>query len=543
MGICGSMISSEIKIDKENDIDKIIILSTLYMKDKVTKEQIKPFLSNLLYYEILTEKCDFVKSRRFNKWLEMSSLLKVFSFPNDITTIMNSFPKNKEKDKNVIKYDIFYKKGTKEISYAETGLRNYINKNRTKFESRMLKSPPIVFRWCSWIIQANIEVNRAYIFYEKITNVKIKKKTHMKILKITDDVIKEKCDKSNLIKSCLFRLLKAVIILDPDIFFLKEISYILTYLIVISNFDEVNIFYMIISLLNFGPNNKYGLRGFYIKQKPLAEICIKIFKKNFEEFFPELNEHLSIINFEINSYIENLIKICYINFLPHILVLRIWDFFLVKGISFLINFGLSLIENFYEDLINLSCRQEILNFFKKLNPDKYNTYPEIIYNIEDIIFNADKKYKTTNEEIYKELKVIYPNYNLDYEYDYKNINETSVKLYNDKESKDSINERLSTIDRFASIESLSSIHDNANNNNECYYRLDSLIKKGYNLQENNNENIELSISQKNIFVENNLSLENSCDEIEDENNHYLHEHIRDLINKQEDTNVNSNNIN
>ena len=541
MGICGSMITSEKNIDKENDIDKIIIILNAFMKDKLTKDQIKPFLSNLLYYQILLEKNDIVKSRHFFKWIEMSSILKSFSSPNDITLITNSIKKFQEKNeevKNDIKYDIFYKKGTKEISFTELGLKQFYSKNKTKFESRMLKSPPAAFRWCAWMIQANVQSPRTLIFYEKIVDTKIKKKTHIEILNIIEDTIKEKCEKSNLIKSCLFRLLKSIIILDKDIYYLKEISYILTYLIIISNFDEVNIFYMIISLLSSSENNKYGLRGLYLKENPFAECCIKIFEKNFENFFPELKDHFDLIKFDYNSYFLNLIKICYINFFSNILILRVWDYFLVKGISFLINLSFSIIENFYEDLMNLSCVQEVDNFLKKLNPDKYSSYPEIIFDIEEIISNADNKYKITNEDIYNELKIVNPDYKFEFEYDLKNISEQKDKLLTDKDSKESIDEILSTVDRFASIKSISTIKDN-----DCYYRLDSLIKNGYSLQENNNENIELSISQKNVFGKTNLSLEeNSCDEleIEDENNFYLHEHIQDLKSKQEDSNFNTN---
>ncbi len=540
MGICGSMITSEKNIDNENDIDKIILILNAFMKDKLTKDQIKPFLPNLLYYQILSEKNDLVKSRRFFKWIEMSSILKTFSFYNDITTITNSLKKFQEKDeeKNDIKYDIFFKKGTKEISYTEQGLKQFYSKNKTKFESRMLKSPPSAFRWCAWIIRTCAQSQRTILFYEKIINMKIKKKTHIEILNVIEDTIKEKCEKSNLIKSCLFRLLKSIIILDKEIYYLKEISYVLTYLIVISNFDEVNIFYMIISLLSFGGNNKYGLRGLYLKEKPLGQCCIKIFEKNFNIFFPELKEHFDLIKFDYNSYFLNLIQICYINLFSNILILRIWDYFLIKGISFLINLSFSIIENFYEDLMNLSCVQDVHDFMKKLNPDKYSSYQEIIFDIEEIISNADKKYKITNEEIYNELKLEYPNFKLEFEYELKNISEQNDKLLTDKDSKGSIEEILSTVDRFASIRSISTIKDN-----DCYYRLDSLIKKGFNLQENNNENIELSISQKNGFGEVNLSFEeNSCDdiEVEDENNSYLHEHIKDLKSKQEDSNLNTN---
>jgi hypothetical protein len=540
MGICGSMITSEKNIDNENDIDKIILILNAFMKDKLTKDQIKPFLSNLLYYQTLSEKNDLVKSRRFFKWIEMSSILKTFSYYNDITTITNSLKKFQEKDeeKNDIKYDIFFKKGTKEISYTEQGLKQFYSKNKAKFESRMLKSPPSAFRWCAWIIRTCAQSQRTIIFYEKIINMKIKKKTHIEILNVIEDTIKEKCEKSNLIKSCLFRLLKSIIILAPDIYYLKEISYILTFLIVISNFDEVNIFYLITSLLSFDENNKYCLRGFYTKEKPLAKICIKIFEKNFEDLFPDLKEHFKLINFEYNTFIDSWIRICFVNIFPNILVLRIWDYFLVNGISFFISLSLSIMENFYEDLMNLSSKQEILNFINGLNPDKYSLYPKIIFNIEEIIYNAEKNFKITNEEIFSELKNDYPNYDIEFKYKFENFNEQNIKSSHDNESKDSIDERLSTIDRFGSIHSLSS-----SNNNNCYTHLNSLIKKGFSdLEENLNENIELSISQKNRFGETNFSFENSFEEIEDESNYHLHEHIKDLINKQEDANLNSNYI-
>ena len=532
MGICGSMIILEKNIDTENTLDKIILLLNFFIKDKLKKDQIKPFLSNLFYYQILSEKSDFVKIRRFSKWIEMCSIMKTFPFSNDINSIINSLQKEKNTkndEKNYIKYDIFYKKGMKEISYTETGLRNYYIKNKTKFESRILKSPPGIFRFCSWLVLSEVELNREYSLYEKIITIKIKKKLHVEIIGVVEEIIKEKCEKSNLIKSCLFRLLKAIIILNPDFLYLKEISYILSFLIVISDFDEINIFYMIISLLS-----KKHLHGFFIKEKPLLNICIKLFEKNFEINFPELKLHFNEINFDFNSYIINWIHIFYINTFPIIYVLRIWDYFLVKGISFLVNFALSFIENFYEDLINIRNSKEFFNFIKKLNPDKYSLYPEIEFNIENIIINANKKYKITNEDIFNELKIEYPNYKLEFNYNIKNINEQTVVINDNYSISDEI---LSTIDRYGSIHSLSTV--NNNDINICYYNLNNFIKKGnINLQENINDNIELSISQKNMY--DNISENEFDDDIEDENNFYLHQHIKDLINKQEYYSLNSN---
>ena len=537
MGICGSIILSEKNMKKENDIDKIILIMNSFIKDRLSTEKIKPFLSDLLYYQIILEKSDFVKSNRFIKWLQMSSILKTFPFYNDINLIMNSFErkeeiKNEKEKNNYIKYDIFYKKGMKEISNTEIGLRNYFIKRKSKFESRMLKSPPSVFRWCSWLILSKTNINREYIYYEKIIEMKINKKSYIEIVNITEDIIKEKCNNSNLIKSCLFRLIKSIIVIDPDIFYLKEIAYILTFLIIVSNFDEINIFYMMISLLSGNEDKKFGLKGFFIKGKPLLNISYKIFEKNFKNLFSELNEHLIQSHIEIKSIIENWIQICYINIFSIINIVRIWDFFLLKGISFLINLCLSLIENFYEDLMNLKSEQDLLIFLKKLNSDKYNINSEIDFNIEEILSIANKKYKFSNEEIYNELIMSYPDYKYEFEYNYKNINEINIKILNNKES---INEKLSTINIYYS--------SNNNLNNNCYSRLNSLINNGYiNLEENNNDNIELSISQKNIFGEDNCLSENSFEDIEDENNYNLHEHMKDLKSKQEYLNLNKNYI-
>ena len=534
MGICGSTILSEENIKNENDIDKIILIINSYIKNKLSNEKIKTFLSDLLYYQIVLEKSDFVKSNRFTKWLEMSSLLKMLPLSNDINSIMNSLNKKKvientNEKNNYLKYNIFFKKGMKEISYTEIGLRNYYIKNKLKFESRMIKSPPSIFRWCSWLVLSKTDINRAYSYYEKILEIKINKKRHIQIVNIINDIIKEKCTKLDLIKSCLFRLLKSIIILEPDIFFLKEIAYILTFLIIVSNFDEINIFYMMISLFSGNESKKFGLKGFFIKEKPLLNICFKIFEKNFQNFFPELDEHLNQHNIKINSSIENWLQICYINVFSIIYIVRIWDYFLLKGISFLINLGLSLVENFYEDLMNLNNEQDLMIFFKKLNPDKFNMNSEIEFNIEEILSNAIKKYKITNEEIYQELTKTYPEYKYEFEYDYKNISEQETKILNNEESDE---ERLSTVDRCGSPKNI---------NNNCLYHLDSLINKGYpDLEENNNDDIELSISQKNVFGENNCLTEDSFEDIEDENNFNLHEHMKDLKSKQEYLNLNKN---
>ena len=97
-------------------------------------------------------------------------MLKTLHYYNDIAPIINLLKKKKEEKKakeenNYIKYDIFFKKGIKEISYTEIGLKNFFIKNKTKFESRLLKSPPGVFRWGAWLIEGRAQLQEKNFFF------------------------------------------------------------------------------------------------------------------------------------------------------------------------------------------------------------------------------------------------------------------------------------------------------------------------------------------------------------------------------------------
>ena len=70
-------------------------------------------------------------------------------------------------------------------------------------------------------------------------------------------------------------------------------------------------------------------------------------------------------------------------FLNHIL-LRVWDYFFIFGLGFLISLGLSITEFLYDDLINIDEPEEIENFVKFLNPSNI-----ISIRLRDKIINYD----------------------------------------------------------------------------------------------------------------------------------------------------------
>lgn len=552
MGVCCSVIESTRNIDIESELDKIIIISHSYMKNKITENQIEPIFSRLLYNQLIEEKSDIIKSRHFFKWISMSIDNKQITFSIDINDIINSIKKRKDEENNNNITD----KGNEDnnkislknlgFSFVENGLRNYYIKNKITFENRILKSPPGVFRWISWEILSNLPESKDIQYYEKLISIKISNRKNNEINLEIKDTIDEKCIISNKIKPSLFRLLKSLIIIDDEIIFFKGISYIIAYLLIITDIDEFNIFYFIISLLSKTFSDKYILRGLYIQDQPLLKACNSIFQKNFDKYFPELTEHFQEINFPLSSWISFWIQMCYVNVFPYYILLRVWDYFLVFGVSFLLSLGLSIVEYLYEDLINNDNPQNILEFFKKLNPNiksSYKRFETIDYNIEDLISNAIKNYPITNDEINSELQILFPNYNNKYKYNIYQNKDNNQKNRN-KETlteKEKLDKKLVTqIEQTETTDNLY-INTTTQNNTTTQKTLDIInsSKFSYNiLEENQIETIELSISQNKKYSDN-YDSENSCEEIEDENI-YINEHIKDLMSKHSCQNKNSN---
>lgn len=535
MGMCNSVIPQTRNIDSIQELDKNIILAHSFMKNKSNNEQIQYYFSSLLYYQLLEEKSDEIKTRRFYKWIDMSISSQKLLNSVDINQIINSLKRQKKEKKyreekvgdSQSIYKISFK--NKRISYTEIGLRHYYNKNKTSFENRVLKGPPGIFRWISWIIISKLPDKRSHFYYEKLVNNKITKKKNIEILSAIEDTIEEKGFMVNEIKASLFRLLKALNNIDHEIIFIKSITYILGYLLIISNNDELNIYYFMISLLSKTFSDKFGIRSFYTQDQTLLVASNSIFNKYLKKYFPELSEHFAKIKLHVYSWISLWIQMIYINVFPNYLVLRIWDHFLIHGISFLLSLGLSIVEYFYEDLINCNTKKEILEFFKKLNPNLKSSYKRIEtldYNIEELISNALKKYPITNEEIYSKLKSLFSNYNNNYKYIYKDKTEKNI-IRKSKSLKEQLNDTLSYyLDTDSGENKQNDNKYNLNTSSLC-----SLSNNTYNiLEENINENITLSISQNNGFSE--LYYEDdSSEEIEDEDI-YIDEHIKDLMNKQ-----------
>ena len=227
---------------------------------------------------------------------------------------------------------------------------------------------------------------------------------------------------------------------------------------------------------------KFGIRGFFIENSPLTQICLKIFENKLQKYFSIFFEHITTINLNYNNWIGKWITNLYSSLFHEKILLRIWDCFFVIGIPFLISFGLSIVEFIQSEIIDMKNVDEFENFINK----KFN---ENDFDIEKIIENSIKKYNVNEEEIEEEIKINFPNYNKDVIYEYK------LKNYNKKNINHKNNNKIdysSSIDEGKNTNVQVNNKNNNNNNNNEYndINMDDFVENKFIHTKNINDSFE-----------------------------------------------------
>ena len=97
--MCNSVIPPTRNIDIIHELDKNIILAHSFMKNKSNSDQIKNYFSSLLYYQLIEEKSDEIKTKRFYKWIDMSTSSEKLLYSVDTNQIINSLERQKKEKK------------------------------------------------------------------------------------------------------------------------------------------------------------------------------------------------------------------------------------------------------------------------------------------------------------------------------------------------------------------------------------------------------------------------------------------------------------
>jgi len=276
------------------------------------------------------------------------------------------------------------------INQAEIGLRKFIKENKDKFFNRLIKGPPESFRWISWIIAAEIPEDRNQEIFVSLLKKEIDKKTDIQIKKDLNRTISE----DNLFilgnsQNALYNVLKAYAISDQEVAYCQGMNFIAGFLLIISDFNEVDTLYMMMSLFmfTFGENN-LGIRGFYINEFPLLRLYVYVFEVVFNKFLPELKQHFDKLEVPnelwISKWFQTLFTVC----IPVDLLVRVWDCFLSEGLDFLFNFSIALLKKHEKNLLSFQDISDISEYFRNMNPSLTKEKDRIKFDVEELISSA-----------------------------------------------------------------------------------------------------------------------------------------------------------
>ena len=515
--------SNDNKISKNlsiyySELDKILFLIYIYMNDKITKEKILNIFPELDFSSIEKEKNDKIKNRHFFKWFDMAfnknikSLMDVYtddliiyiqnereSYNFEKEKNINDINNNNTNNNNILKNENFFlledqvPNTNQEISLSEQGLRNFYLTDPEHFKNRVLKAPPSNFRWLSWIILSGIPINRPFAYYRNLLTYDLPEEAEKQIQKDIVRTIQTPISNIEDIKKSMYRILKALAIIDKEMSYVQGINFIVSFLLINSKRNEIDTFYIILAIFSKTYNQKYGMRGFYLENFPLIHVYIKIYENHCKKLFPKFIQHIYKISLPMISWLSPWFQMIFINVFPNDIVLRIWDCFFIFGNSFLISFALSVTEIVHKSIIKITDLTQIQEYLKLLNTDIKNNFldkdKKINYDIENLINNAIKKYFIDIKEIDEELLKNYPNYNNKYFYNYKKIKKNDSYLSNyinilTKETK--INEEEEEEENENNEKNLNknniSNNEDLINNKENY----EIINKLYNNNDENN---------------------------------------------------------
>ena len=518
--------SNDNKISKNlsiyySELDKILFLIYIYMNDKITKEKILNIFPELDFSSIEKEKNDKIKNRHFFKWFDMAfnknikSLMDVYtddliiyiqnereSYNFEKEKNINDINNNNTNNNNILKNENFFlledqvPNTNQEISLSEQGLRNFYLTDPEHFKNRVLKAPPSNFRWLSWIILSGIPINRPFAYYRNLLTYDLPEEAEKQIQKDIVRTIQTPISNIEDIKKSMYRILKALAIIDKEMSYVQGINFIVSFLLINSKRNEIDTFYIILAIFSKTYNQKFGMRGFYLENFPLIHVYIKIYENHCKKLFPKFIQHIYKISLPMISWLSPWFQMIFINVFPNDIVLRIWDCFFIFGNSFLISFALSVTEIVHKSIIKITDLTQIQEYLKLLNTDIKNNFldkdKKINYDIENLINNAIKKYFIDIKEIDEELLKNYPNYNNKYFYNYKKIKKNDSYLSNyinilTKETK--INEEEEEEENENNEKNLNK--NNISNNEDLINNKENneIINKLYNNNDENNIDI------------------------------------------------------
>lgn len=283
------------------------------------------------------------------------------------------------------------------LNLVHRGLMDYHYINRTHFRTRVTKGPPVCLRWVSWLVLNNIDAKKS----DKIVDYYLSKNLDYELDKqISKDLdrtfsnLNSNYLNSELLKNSLSRILKAYAALDTDLGYCQGLNLVTANLLIVCNYNERDVFYILISILSSTFGNNFSIRGFFTDEFPLLKFYVFLFEEIFEKSNKKLKQHFDKIDLPsdlwVTKWFQTLFTIC----LPVEICQRLWDCLFSQGLSFLISFSLALLKEFEVKLLRKNDNFDLLEFFNKL----LNSLANEILSLNDTVIVIETKNRVINIE-------------------------------------------------------------------------------------------------------------------------------------------------
>ena len=224
------------------------------------------------------------------------------------------------------------------------GLMNFYESNPEEFLKNLKNGPPAKYRWAAWKVALNIDKIYTKSTYSKLLNSKNKSKSRFSkqieadaqyafndISMVTQrNSRSEMCTKLKNVLSAVFEYL-------PEISYLKGMSQLISFILIVSDMDDEDTFWAFVALikgnLSQDPIRSYGIGAFYnIKDEKKSNLN-KYFDALFDNKLHDLKMHFKKINLSDSLWIQRWAVTMCISYFPYNYCLRFWDYMLSEGLS------------------------------------------------------------------------------------------------------------------------------------------------------------------------------------------------------------------
>ena len=179
-------------------------------------------------------------------------------------------------------------------------------------------------------------------------------------------------------ETSLYNVLKAFWNLDEQIGYCQGMNLVVGFMLIISEGNELDTFYMLISnfseTFNKRKTYEYSFRGLFSEEFPLLSFLNFIFDILLEENIPEIKNHLEELGISYDLWIGQWFQTLFTIILPLNMCKRVWDCIFSDNIYFLVKFGIAFTKLIKTEILDKTEEIDVINFFKELQ--KFSMYPD-----------------------------------------------------------------------------------------------------------------------------------------------------------------------